>query len=235
MKQIRARRFLAGAAGAALLATLVAAPAHASDNPAFGPSPVDEFDQVASYLGISDSVKEALVTKLLSGEPLDSSTGAEPVAEAVTVEGGFSKVRRTFADGSVSIDSVELSQEAPLGVRSRSVSGCYHYSGVGTFKFEHCEVRTDQLAFSISFDIDGHKGSGGTLYGAISRAYNLQYAVRGATVTSRSLTVVKAKQSGSGPAKAQATLYWSAVGGFSSGTYKLSGYVDYGRIYDTSP
>lgn len=238
MKLIDTNRLLASAAAAAMLSGLGGVPTNAASSVTGAdvppPRTAQEFDEAASRLGISDTVKDALVAKILAGQPLDSSSGAESVSETTTVMNGFSQVRRTYADGSVSIDSVELPQAA-TSIRSRSVSGCVNYQGVGTFKFERCEVRTDQLAFSISFDIDGHKGSGGSFYGSISRAYNLQYAVRGATVSSKSVTVVKAKQTASGPAKAQATLYWSAAGGISSGTYKLSGYVDYGRVYDTSP
>jgi hypothetical protein len=229
----------AAAAAVVVLVAMGGAPSHATamgaEHGTVPTSSSHEFDEAAAILGISDAVKDALVSKLLAGEPLDSSTGAEPVSETFAVEAGYTKVRRTYADGSVSIDSVQISAPAPMGKASRSVSGCYNYQGVGTFKFEHCEVRTDQLAFSISFDMDGYKGSGGTFYGSISSVYNLQYAVRGATVSSKNLTIVKAKQTASGPAKAQATVYWSATGGLSSGTYKLSGYVDFGRVYDTSP
>ena len=185
---------------------------------------------------VSQEVQDSLIAKLLNGGTFDSVTGVAPVATEVVDQDGYERTTHTFADGSYQINSVQIPTPLPLGdIGARSVSGCVNGDGAGRFPFWGCHVETSQALFAIDFYMDGYKGSSDTWYSSITNVYDIGYWTGAATVNSTSLTIVKANQNGSGPAYARATLFVTFLLGSGSGTYKLTGYVDYGRMYDTSP
>jgi hypothetical protein len=223
----------------ALMATMgstgaSAAVADPAAEPVLTPELAAQLDARAEMLGITDEVKDSLIEKYLDGEELDSASGADPVSSSTYVEQGFEVTRNEYADGSISLNSAQIPHFEPAeGYGTRSVTQCVKYQGVGYFPFENCLIETTQLFYSQSFRMDGFNGSSGTFYGGITSVYDLDYVAVGVAVTGTSLTIIKANQNASGPAKATGTVYWSTIGG--SGQNRVSGYVNYGSIYDTAP
>jgi hypothetical protein len=224
-------------AAAALLPSIAAAPTFAATpRPTNPPINVQDIEAHATALGIPQSVQASLLAKVQRGEQLDSMSGAKPVSVTTSTAAGVKRTTQTFADGSYVIDTAQIPKPAVTGeVTPMSVTGCTNGQGAGRFPFWNCRIATDQFLFSIDFYMDGYKGSSGSWYGSITRVYNLGYWTGAASVNSTSLRILTANQSASGPAKAQAQLNVTFIGGSGSGVYRLSGYVSYGNIYDTSP
>lgn len=189
-------------------------------------------------LGIAQPVRDRLIANLEKGIVPESMTGAAPVSTKTKKQTTKTEVRKEFGDGSVSLttfeDPVKHLTGGPKQVTPMSVAGCADYSGVGTFEFRHCQVRTDQFTFTMAFESDGRRGSScsPSFAGAIYNIYGAWYSGVG-SVGGISQEVLQGTQSCSGPARARASALVNM--GWYSTTASLTFYVQNGSRWDTSP
>lgn len=188
--------------------------------------------------GVPEATQDALIDKLLAGETWDSLSDAEPVDVSMSVDDGYNVQRLTYADGSMTINKVEIPSAAPEPgtIGPMSVDSCAYGQGVGRFPFWDCHVATNQFLVAIDYYADGFTGSGLPTWAAsITTIHDIGYWTGAATVNSYGFTYPRHVESSIGPAKATATLYVTFLIGSGSGTYKLSFYVQGSSMWDTSP
>lgn len=189
-------------------------------------------------LGITPQVRDRLIDNLEKGIVPESMTGADPVSTKTKKHPDKTEVRKEFRDGSVALTTFEDPVKHPTGgpkeLTPMSVAGCVEYGGVGTFEFRHCQVRTDQIAFTMAFESDGRRGSScsPSFAGAIYNIYGAWYSGVG-TVGNIRQEVLQGTQSCSGPARARASALVNM--GWYSTTASLTFYVQNGSRWDTSP
>lgn len=149
----------------ALAVTLQGAPAaFAATDPAVELSADDlaYMHEVADRFGVSDEVLARLIAKVEAGIPLDSSTGAYPVAVTSSEVDGFARTVETFADGSFIGSDVEIAKPAPEGVNARGVSSCVYSSSAGVSYGQDCWVYTSGVTAGASFYTSYSVWSGGS-------------------------------------------------------------------------
>ncbi|MEV8214636.1 hypothetical protein [Leifsonia sp. NPDC077715] len=142
----RRNAFLGSAVGILLIATLGAAPAHASG--------VD-WSQLQVYWtqhGVSAATQEALLAGIERGELPDSFTGATPVSEStIETPTSIEKVS-TYADGSVSSAGVNAHRvPSQAAVAPRGIINCTVSSGSGYRTFSNCRVEGTNGNVSVWF------------------------------------------------------------------------------------
>ena len=190
-------------------------------------------------LGIAPPVRDRLIANLEQGIFPESMTGADPVSTKTKKQPDKTEVRSEFGDGSVSLTTFENPTDHRSGgpksdVTAMSVRGCTDYSGVGTWEFRRCQVRTDQFSFTMAFESDGRLGSScsPSFAGAIYNIYGAWYAGLG-SVSGISQQVLQGTQSCSAPARARATALIDMT--YYTTTASLTIYVQNTSRWDTSP
>ncbi|XAS69256.1 hypothetical protein V3C33_08405 [Micrococcaceae bacterium Sec5.7] len=207
-------------------------------------TPLSEADlafvtESSERLGIAPPVRDRLIANLEKGIVPQSMTGAAPISSKTKNQPDKMVIRKEFEDGSVSLTTFQNATEHRTGrpkdyVTPMSVSNCVDYSGVGTWEFRSCDVRTDQFAFTMAFESDGRRGSScsPTFAAKIYNIYGAWYTGVGSasTITQQ---VLQGTQSCSGPARARAST--SVNMGWYSTTASLTFYAQNGSRWDTSP
>lgn len=229
---------IVGAVGlAALLGTLALSPSAVAATP--GPEQVLLSNHEAIirekllHAEVKPAVVQSLIKKWRNGIAWDNSNGSEPLRSSSEVRSGFEVTTSWFADGSISISEIEIPQKMNSGdISLMSITGCREGSGVGSFPFYDCRVKTDNFNWSLDFLADGMRSTIGRAQ--VSNLRDPGWFVGGATVASHSLTVLRATQSGTTPAHGKLTVYWNAIYGAGSGTYRLNLYVRDMTRWDTN-
>lgn len=196
--------------------------------------------EASERLGIPAPVRDRLMANLEKGILPLSMTGAEPTSTKTKKSPEQKVVRKEFADGSVSQTTFQLPTKvkaSPAGSTNptpMSVRNCVDYGGTGTFEFRSCDVRTDQVSYTLAFESDGRLGSScsPTFAAKIYNIYGAWYSGVGA-VGGITQEVLQGTQSCNGPARARASAIVSM--GFYSFTASLTFYVQNGSRWDTSP
>lgn len=187
----------------------------------------------STALGIPADVQETLIENMRQGKLPDSAT-AEPVSVKQSIEGAFEVTTKTFADGSVSKNSVEIGNKIqPFigGVVPRSVDSCRIETGRSPWRFTGCRVRTSNAHYTIEFRSDGYQG-GFTNPSRIDRIYG-SWRTGAGTAGNPVDEIMRRSQSGSDPAMARST-YHVSMGplGFPQ---SLTFYARDYSMWDTSP
>ncbi|MCR2818829.1 hypothetical protein NQ166_08295 [Microbacterium sp. zg.Y1090] len=150
------------------------------------------------------TTQDALVDKLLSGEPLDSMTGAAPVSTNTTVESGFEVTENVYADGSVSINRIEIAKPAPAPgtITPFGVSGCSTSNGSGVVRKTNCLIDRWDGIVQQNFRADFTFVNNG--YDRIDSIYSQSSVVYGArSWKQESFSIGKRYENASGPARAE--------------------------------
>jgi hypothetical protein len=228
---------LAAALAASVL--VLAPPAQAADGHALSDADRAFVMESSERLGIAPPVRDRLIANLEKGIVPESMTGADPVSTKTKKQPDKMEVRKEFGDGSVSLTTFEnptehLSGGSKAEVAPMSVTNCADYSGVGTWEFRHCQVRTDQFSFTMAFESDGRLGSScsASFAAKIYNVYGAWYSGVG-SVSGISQEVLQGTQSCSGAARARASALVNM--GWYSTTASLTFYVQNGSRWDTSP
>jgi len=237
-KEINVRKNIVGLLGlAALLVTFVPTPN------AVAASPIPEQVLLSQHeaiirdklldAGVKPSVVQALIKKWRNGIVWDNSNGTEPLRSSTEFRSGFEVTTSWFPDGSISVSKLEIPTKLGSGeIMPMSIKGCREGSGVGSFPFYDCRVSTDNFNWSLDFLADGMRSTIGRAQ--VSNLRDPGWFVGGATVSNHTLTVLRATQSGTYPAHGKLTVYWNAVLGAGSGTYRLNFYVRDMTRWDTN-
>lgn len=192
----------------------------------------------SARLGIAPDVRDRIIDNLKHGILPMSATSANAVETKTTESPGQSVVRKVFADGSVAVTTYELPTEDGLLEASgqpvlRSIRNCYDQTGVGTFPFAHCQVRTDQVTWTLAFEADGQLGTNCQFPARISRIYGSWYSGVGAA-SSPTQEILQSTQSCSGaPARARSTT--NVTVGLYTFSASLTLWVNNTSRWDTSP
>lgn len=154
-------RLLTTAMGGVLLfGTLGAAPALASD--AQGPIPPDVLQRLNSSfdeLGVAREAREGLLDAYARGETWGSSSGAEPVRTESYRVGDSEYRREVFADGSVSLTSMEMPLEETR-TSTRGLSGCSYLLSAGVATWSNCKVEKNNGLLTMWFRAGYWRGAG---------------------------------------------------------------------------
>lgn len=131
--------------------------------------------------GVSTENQELLLIKFDQGQPWDSFSGADPVRTDVSTLNGEVKTVEHFADGSLSITTVELPATAPQDpntVAPMGISGCqltssssYHAS------YRNCYGEVNKGIIGMGFHLDRDTYSGGL--GRITNYYGANHWIVG--------------------------------------------------------
>lgn len=234
-------KFRSALVAAALAATamVLAPPAQATDSHTLSDSDRAFVMESSERLGIAPPVRDRLIANLEKGVVPESMTGASPVSTKTKKQPDKTEVRKEFGDGSVSLTTFQNPTEHRSGgskaeVTPMSISNCADYTGVGTFEFRHCQVRTDQFSFTMAFESDGRLGSScsPSFAGAIYNIYGAWYSGVG-SVGGITQEVLQGVQNCSGAARARASALVNM--GWYSTTASLTFYVQNSSRWDTSP
>lgn len=226
-------------AAVAAASTLFAAPAQGAVDTKLSDADLAFVMESSERLGIAPPVRDRLIANLEKGIVPLSMTGATPVSSKTRKLPEKMVVRKEFADGSISETTFENATEHRSGaskgdVTPMSVSGCVDYSGVGTWEFRGCDVRTDQFSFTMAFESDGRRGTNCTS-SFNARIYNIYGAWYSGVGSVGGITqeVLQGQQSCSGAARARASALVNM--GWYSTTASLTFYAQNTSRWDTSP
>lgn len=218
---------------------VLAPPAQAADGYTLSDADRAFVTESSERLGIAPPVRDRLIANLEKGIMPESMTGADPVSTKTKNQPDKMEVRKEFGDGSVSLTTFQNPTEHRSGkpkaeLTPMSVRNCVDYSGVGTWEFRSCDVRTDQFAFTMAFESDGRLGSScsSTFAAKIYNIYGAWYSGVG-SAGAISQQVLQGTQSCSGAARARASVLVNM--GWYSTTASLTFYVQNGSRWDTSP
>jgi hypothetical protein len=197
---------------------------------------IDEAGMRARFdaANVSKAVQDRLIGEFRRGIVWDSQNGSKPVTVKTTIVGDEQVTTSTFADGSLTVDSIQIPKAAPTGgVQPQSISGCQAGVGVGSFPFYNCHIQTNQFSFDIDFYSDGYTSNIGAA--RVSNWRNIGYWTAAATVNSTGFQLIRGQQSGTTGASVRATLYVTFLLGSGSGVYQLTFHVRDTTKWDTSP
>lgn len=190
-------------------------------------------------LGISPKVRDRLIANLEKGIQPESATGAEPISTKTKRSPEKTVVTKEFSDGSVAETTFEDPARGETGptkgeVTPMSIRGCSDWSGVGTWEFRNCSVRTDQFTFSMGFDSDGRRGTdcSPNFAAKIYSVYGAWYSGVG-SVGGITQEVLQGTQNCSSAARGRASAIVSMT--YYSFTVSLTFYVQNTSRWDTSP
>lgn len=153
------KKFFATAALASLILTpTLAAPALAAPAVVTPPAvnvPNHGLEEVKAWFEKYDvpvETQETIVKKLENGVLLNSMDGSKPVKEETFQTPSEIGTRSTFADGSISITSVnDSSQSASNAVTPYAVSNCVVTGGSGWGRWSNCSVNISNGVISMAF------------------------------------------------------------------------------------
>lgn len=185
---------------------------------------------ISSY-GVNTATQTALVGKLSAGEILDSARGGVPISTSDQSTAAQSILVDTYADGSISVSTLERPSVAKLGIAPLAITGCSVSSGAGYASYSNCLVQQSNGTVTLQFRANYSRFTGGaniSWYGtqAVSALYG--------TATYPSLTLVRASQSGSLPAVVTAHSRYTSWNGASSEDIYLSLRVNSGSAWTTT-
>ena len=112
---------------------------------------------------VSNVTQDALLESLRKTGLIDSMTGAEPVNVDESVVGGVRETVTSFADGSITVDSVEApdSSFSPL-----SVGNCRsENTGSGFANYYDCQASSSNGPVTLGFYISYHTTSKRAIHG----------------------------------------------------------------------
>ncbi|KHK96526.1 hypothetical protein LK09_14290 [Microbacterium mangrovi] len=174
---IRVFRKAAIAASAALLLGGIATPAFADSAPN-GSSEITEYpgisDSVVADLnagfdrvGVAGAARAGLFAKWAAGEQFDSFTDAAPVSIETFRVGITDFTRDVYADGSVSVTSVErptVPSNASGGISPQiaGISGCKYLLSTGVASYSNCKISKDSAVLYMSFRANYQRWSRGS-------------------------------------------------------------------------
>lgn len=106
--------------------------------------------------GVAKKTQAELRKKAATGTFLDADiAGSSPISTDVLERDGSRSTVQTFVDGSISVSSIELPQEAISahgGVTTLAAIGqCTTYGGAGWASYQNCLVAHETSTISISF------------------------------------------------------------------------------------
>jgi hypothetical protein len=193
------------------------------------PEAVSELTRVWTANGVPSPTQTQLITKLESGTPLDEMTDAAPISTKTRLVGSTQKSVSTYADGSISVVSVESSKTRPKDFLStQAVAGCTNTTiGAGVVRHANCTVNGWFTGVSLGFYATVTTA---TVEGSYINTYNSPTVkcVVGLSCTAPTFELIRKTQSGSLPAQVNLVTYWSGAG---TGTTRLSLYVKSTSIY----
>lgn len=218
----KTQKISAAIAGCALALSSVFAFSPATAAPAVESS--SDYKEIVEHLktdGVPTEHQDALAKKALSGVPLDS---ADPENEPVSVDtwnDGVNKYeRKTYADNSYTLSTLEMGRKVPAGVAvPAAISGCIVTTGTGYQQNQNCRVSESTATYKASFTAT-YVFSGG-VYGSISKASNGNVKGFGGTVSSISTKIEKSRSDGRVPASAYVKWNFKMAGDISGGTTYL--------------
>ena len=174
-----------------------------------------------ALLGVEENTIEALTTKVLNGEPLDSMK--EEYSNILPVESGWTSnneyiEKYVYPDGS--IKQVQISR----GVFNGNISGGSYSAGTYYYTWTNAKVSATWGIVTASFRADFQGANG---LGKITSVYDYGISVIGGTFSSQSLTINRANATSSNPAQATLFFIGTATGDFGQSTFYLRLYVPY--------
>lgn len=226
----KAKAIIALLATAAVVAPTGAASADDSVLPA---SFVQEVTTVWTDNGLSAQLQASLLEKLSAGQALDANTGAEPVSSETSTVDGYIRTVSTYADGSISVASVETPAAASVAstsastrfvapeglVSPMSVSNCSSKSSPapGAMTWNHCTAYGWFTGVDLAFIFSGTAIAAG---GTHIDSYNTPVANCAFPLSCESpkFTMIKKTQSGSTAAHLELSTQYNGAG---SGTTYL--------------
>lgn len=190
----------------------------------------DEEGDARAFLaehGVSADVQDALMAKLKAGELWDVFAGGNPVSTRTTTSPGMRRTIDTYADGSISVTSVEVPVRtlARPGVSPMYVANCSGGStGTGYSTWTDCDAYSETGVVAIGFQISYTLTPG---YDSIIRVDSPVASVNLGTLDPMPphLTLVKKTENRSGSAWAKATATYNARGGGGSTSLELRALV----------
>jgi hypothetical protein len=113
--------------------------------------------------------------------------------------------RQIFADGSVSLVSVQVPEKVPAtGTSANSVSGCSSYMGTAHRVFSNCKVSYNGISFAHHFSVNYGKALRPTSKSYVSRAWGgvVDRVIRG-TASNPKVAIGRMYATSSSPAYAR--------------------------------
>lgn len=187
-------------------------------------APVDSaeahFTSVWNAYGVPSSTQASLLHDWEATHSWDSLEGGAPVStRAVDTRDGASRVS-TFADGSITVESLEDS-EASTGPDSRADLRNCRDTGASAYAFTRtCVVHTNVVVADFQFTVQFYAVKGGNT--TINSVSHLTDSCYGGSCSNQSARIVKKVQSGTTAAKAQGSLEYNVFGGVGSQTFDLN-------------
>ena len=168
--------FVSTIASALVLSGMLAGPATA-DEPAAVAAPsseaIAELQANLDELGVDASVREALIEKFSAGDLFDSQTGAAPLTTESYREGVTNYSRSIYADGSVSLTSVEQPELTDTsGAVARGVSGCAYSLNTGVTSWSNCKVEKKNGLLTMWYKAGYWRSSNGRFGTAIANTWD---------------------------------------------------------------
>ncbi|MEN9660530.1 MAG: hypothetical protein RLZZ443_459 [Actinomycetota bacterium] len=171
-------------------------------------------------LGIDGATQDALITKIANGQTPDSELPESiPVSEVQVNEGGMVGTRLYFSDGSARF--LGFSQSANPRAKTASIAGCSVSSGTGYSNYSRCTITSATLYVTLYFVAD-FSILAGSNNDSISSIYSSGARCYGGACSAASLLMVRARESSSGPALAQASTNFTAAYPVASRSYTVS-------------
>lgn len=175
-----------------------------------------DLQQHMTELGITSSVQDGLVAKILAGGSPDSEDpNAQPINVVEISTSDYSGSRLEFADGSVRI----LSQAKPVSSRLRytTTTGCTVNAGTGYANYSHCTFGSNSIYANVYFVAD-FSILGGVNNDYISSVYGGMVRCFAGTCDGPAVHLVQAKETLSRTAIAMASTNYTLLGQYLSRT-----------------
>lgn len=143
---------LVGSVAVAILLLAGTVPAASAATNLITPAQEQQARAVFNEYGVSAQTQDSLFNKLESGQVWDVYTGATPVTSTTSIVGGYNQTLETFADGSISVSSVEIPRKTAVGgISPMSVTGCTYGSSAGVFYGTDCRVYQNSALTEAEF------------------------------------------------------------------------------------
>lgn len=131
----------------------VALPAQAEEAPPINPNTLSQLRANFNQLGVDPSKQEGLLVKYEAGDVFDNSSGVTPVSVTDYRVGITNYERSVYADGSVSLTSVEhpTTPTASGGISPMGLSGCTYMLSAGVATFSNCKVEKNNGVLTMMY------------------------------------------------------------------------------------
>lgn len=139
----------------------LAVPANAEEAP-IPPDVLAELNENFDELGVAPEARDGLLERYANGETWDNSSGVEPVTTETYRIGVTDYSREVYADGSVSLTSVEmpLAPTTSGEIAALGISECSYSLSAGVAIWSNCKIEKNNGVLTMWFRAGLWRGPG---------------------------------------------------------------------------